>query len=84
MNDKWVNRITFWLLAVVPFAGLFLLLSLYGAFWFSAFLLIYILLYRPILHIFRLLTLKKIDEKDAWKLFLPFYHTRYWKNIWFG
>jgi hypothetical protein len=83
MNDKLVNRIAFWSLAILPLAGLLLVLRVYGAFWFAAFLLIYVLIYRPIIHIFRLLHLKKIEEKDAWKLFLPFYHNKFIRSIWF-
>jgi hypothetical protein len=84
MNDKTVNRIAFWLLAMLPVWGLFIVMDVFGSFWFAAFLMVYVLIYRPILHIFRLLQLKKIDERDAWKFFIPFYHNKYIRTIWFG
>jgi hypothetical protein len=84
MNDRFVNTLIFWFLAIIPFCGLFMILNIYGSFWFSAFLLIYALIYRPLLHIGRLLNLKKIEEKDAWKFFIPFYGSKYIKTLWFG
>jgi hypothetical protein len=32
----------------------------------------------------RLLRLKVIEEKDAWKFFIPFYQSKYLKALWFG
>jgi hypothetical protein len=86
MNEKWVNRILFWALAIVPFAGVIIVGKLYGSNWFVAFLLFYTFIYRPILIIQRLLSLNKIEEKDAWKFFVPFYmdDTRYFRSLWFG
>ena len=83
MKDKLVNRIVFWMLAIIPFLSLFLILNVFGGYWFVTFLLIYTLIYRPLLHIFRLLSLQKIEEKDAWKLFIPFYHNRFFRSMWF-
>jgi hypothetical protein len=37
-----------------------------------AFLLFYYFIFKPTLDIQRLLSLNKIDEKDAWKFFVPF------------
>lgn len=84
MKDRLAGIILFWVAAIVPFLGLFILLKLYGTYWFVTFLLIYALIYRPILHIVRLLSLKAIEEKDAWKFFIPFYHNKYFKSMWFG
>lgn len=84
MDDKWLDRIIFWILAIVPFWGLFLILGFYGGAWFGVFAIIYALVYRPILHIFRLLKLKKIEEKDAWKFFIPFYGSKYGRSLWLG
>jgi len=84
MEDKWLNRIVFWMMAAVPLVVLIMIAPLYGPFWFTAGLLSYAVIYRPILHIFRLLKLKAIEEKDAWKFFIPFYGTRYIKTLFFG
>jgi hypothetical protein len=56
----------------------------YEPYWFVALLLIYVLIYRPILHIFRLLNLKVIEKKDAWKFFIPFHQAKYLRALWFG
>jgi len=84
MEDKWLNRIGFWMLAIVPLYLVFLISQFYGSFWFVTFLLLYIVIYRPILHIIRLLKLGVIEEKDAWKFFIPFYQTKYIKELWLG
>ena len=84
MKDRFAGIILFWLAVSIPFAGLFLILRLFGGYWFVSFFLIYALIYRPILHIVRLLSLKAIEEKDAWKFFLPFYNVKYFRTLWFG
>lgn len=84
MKDKLLGIILFWMAAIVPVFGLFLILKVYGSYWFVTCFLIYALLYRPVLHIVRLLSLKAIDEKDAWKLFIPFYQSKYIKTLWLG
>lgn len=84
MNDRYLKRLLFWALAIVPFWFLFIIRGTFGAYWFVSFLLIYALIYRPIIHIFRLLDLNRIEEKDAWKFFIPFYDTRYLRSIWLG
>ena len=86
MSNKWLNRIVFWALCNIPFALLILgakskavdpLVIIVG-------IIVYSLYYRPFLHIIRLMKLRVIEEKDAWKLFIPFYHTRYIKPLWLG
>lgn len=84
MTDRWLNRIVFWILAIVPFWCLFIVLGFYGGMWFGMGLIVYALVYRPIIEIYRLLKLERIEEKDAWKFFIPFYSTKYSKSIWFG
>ncbi len=84
MQDKWLSRVTFWILAVVPMLLLFPVRTVFGNYWFVSGLMLYIFIYRPILHIFRLLHLKRIEEKDAWKFFIPFYGARYTNTLFFG
>jgi hypothetical protein len=84
MKDRLIGVISFWLAAIVPFVGLFILEDVYGAKWFVTWLPIYALIYRPTLHILRLLSLNAIEEKDAWKLFIPFYQNKYLKTLWLG
>lgn len=78
------GAIVFWLLVIVPMAGLFLVLKVYGGTAFVIGLLIYAFPYRPVLNIVRLLQLKKISRKDMWKFFIPFYDVKYFKFLWFG
>ena len=84
MEDKWLNRVAFWILCIVPFFFVFIVGQFYGPVWFTICLLLYATIYRPIVHIFRLLKLKAIEEKDAWKFFIPFYQTKYIKTLWLG
>jgi hypothetical protein len=86
MNQKWLNRIIFWLLCIIPWVCLVLLtkFQMIGPAWFVVGLLLYLLYYAPFVHINRLMQLKVIEEKDAWKLFIPFYHGRYLKSLWLG
>ncbi|HYC84825.1 MAG TPA: hypothetical protein VEB86_06365, partial [Chryseosolibacter sp.] len=74
----------FWCMAIVPMFFVFLIGGFYGPYWFTTALLGYCLLYRPLLHIFRLLNLGAIEEKDAWKFFIPFYDAKYLRKLWLG
>lgn len=84
MNNRWRNRITFWLLCIIPFSFVFLLRPYYGATWFVISLMLYAAIYRPILAIFRMLQLQLIEKKDAWKAFIPFYYMTYTVDLWVG
>jgi hypothetical protein len=86
MSDKWFNRIVFWMLCALPLASLLLMnkFQIIGPTWLAIGILLYALYYRPFVHINRLMQLRAIDEKDAWKLFIPFYHNRYFKTLWLG
>lgn len=85
MRNRLVGVVLFWLAAViVPFTCLFIVAKVYGAGSFSIGLLIYLFVYRPILVMFRLLSLKAIDKNDAWRVFLPFWADKHFKTLWFG
>ena len=86
MSQKWVNRIVFWMLCAIPLVSLVLMskLKIIDPVFFALGLLVYSLYYRPFVHINRLMQLRAIEEKDAWKLFVPFYHNRYFKTLWLG
>jgi hypothetical protein len=78
------GAIAFWLLVIFPLAGLFVVHKAYGGNAFVYGLIIYAIVYRPILNIIRLLGLKKITRKDIWKFFIPFYEVKYTKSLWCG
>jgi hypothetical protein len=84
---KHLNRILFWLLAIVPLLVIIYVLprTVEPAWFFSSFFL-YIFLFRPALVIWRLLTLNKIEEKAAWRLFIPLNldETKYFRSLWLG
>jgi len=84
MNNRWRNRISFWLLCIFPFAFVFLLGRYLGPTWFAVPLMLYVAIYRPILAIFRLLQLGLIEKRNAWKAFIPFYYTHYTVDLWVG
>ena len=82
MSTKWRNRITFWALCIVPFVAVMLSYKVIGPFWFFSCFMLYIFLYRPFVHINRLLQLGAIEERYAWRQFIPFYGSRYTKTMW--
>jgi hypothetical protein len=82
--NKWISRILFWLFAILPFLGLLFVLKQYGSVWFTMMLLVYVFAYRPVLHIVRLLNLGLINKNEIWKLFIPFYQTKFIKSLWLG
>ena len=84
MSNRWINRIVFWLLCALPLVALVLASKSLGSFFFYNGLMCYVFLYRPFIHINRLMQLRAIEEKEAWRLFVPFYHTRYFRQLWFG
>ncbi|MGC1243943.1 MAG: hypothetical protein WA874_20280 [Chryseosolibacter sp.] len=88
MNNKWKNRFLYWTLATIPLLAIVMLSSLkiLDSFFFFMFLLFYTFTYRPLLDIRRLLSLGVIEEKDAWRFFVPFAidKIRYIKPLWLG
>ena len=84
MKNRLIGIFIYWAVTLIPFIGVFEMGELFGAYWFVSCMLIYALIYRPLVAIFRLLSLRAIEEKDAWKLFIPFYHTKFFKTLWFG
>lgn len=88
MNHKLKNRILFWVLATIPLFAIVTLSSLeiLDSVFFLIFLLFYYFTYRPLLDIRRLLSLGVIEEKDAWRFFVPFAidQTKYIKHLWLG
>jgi hypothetical protein len=81
---RFFGIVLFWMAAIVPVLGTLLINKFFGAYWFVTFMFIYALIYRPILNIYRLLSLKAIEEKDAWRFFIPFHHATYLKTLWLG
>ena len=78
----WQSKTFFWAAAILPMALGPAISDLLCAYWFCTFLIIYILIYRPLINIFRLLSLSVIKEESAWRFFIPFHHTRYMKDLW--
>lgn len=86
MNTRFKNRVRYWLLAVIPLAAVALSGRLIGSSFFVLLLFFYTFVYRPLLDTQRLMALGQIEEKDAWRFFVPFAvdHTRYLKALWLG
>jgi hypothetical protein len=72
MTRKWQNRLLYWAMAIIPLSGLWLIGRIYGPFWLTGFLLLYIFIYRPALDTQRLISLGALEEKDAWRFYIPF------------
>ncbi len=86
MNEAWRNRITYWTLAILPFCGILVLAFQRESFFFFCFFLFYLFIYRPTLDTRRLLSLNVIEERDAWRFFVPLLvdRFRYQKALWLG
>ena len=86
MNERWRNRILYWALAIIPLAGCILAGRVIGSAFFVLLLFFYIFTYRPLLDTRRLISLGKLEEKDAWRFFVPFAidQTRYIRALWLG
>lgn len=86
MNTRFKNRVLYWLLAIIPLAAIALSGRVIGSIFFMFFLLFYTFVYRPLLDTQRLMALGQIEEKDAWRFFVPFAvdRTRYLKALWLG
>lgn len=86
MSTKWANRLLYWALAIVPLTGVALIGRIYDPLFFLLFLLFYSFIYRPLLDTQRLMSLGIIEEKDAWRFFVPFAvdTSRYIKALWLG
>ena len=83
---KMRNRTIYWALALFPVGGLWVVSQIFGPIWFTAFLLVYLFVYRPLIDTQRLLSLNAIEEKDAWRFFVPLAvdRLRYTKALWLG
>ncbi|HEX8041370.1 MAG TPA: hypothetical protein VF490_19620 [Chryseosolibacter sp.] len=79
-----MNRILYWALSLLPAVAIYFAGQILGSFWFVLLFLFYLFIYRPTLDVQRLLSLKKIEEKDAWRFFVPFAIDRlkYNKSLW--
>ena len=79
------GTVAFWLLVILPLVGLFQALNCGDRYTFFWGLIIYAIVYRPILNFLRLLELEKISKRDIWKMFIPFwYDVKYSKALWLG
>jgi len=47
-------------------------------------ILVYVLLYRPLVDSHRLIRLGEMPRKDRWKMFIPFYGAKYFGALYFG
>jgi len=84
MKDKWLKRLEFYALCIAPMFVMLWISRNVGPAWFTISFFMYTFYYRPFVHIYRLGQMGAIEEKEAWKLFIPFYHTRYMKQLWLG
>lgn len=75
--------ISFYLLILLPVLGIIGIWQI-GVPGFTFFLILsYVLLYRPYVHFHRLKDLGIVDDKEFWHLFIPFYSTKYFDDLYF-
>ena len=80
------NIFVYYLLIVFPIIllGLGAKTGYISATAFSGALLIYALIYHPIVSGLRLLQSGKINKSEFWKNFIPFWNDKYWTFLFFG
>ncbi|MCF0058052.1 hypothetical protein [Dyadobacter sp. CY356] len=80
---KTKNILVYYLLILSPLAALILTTEngLINTTLFLIGLQIYIFLYHPYVSGLRLLALKKLERKDFWRMFIPFWDTIHFKTL---
>lgn len=84
MSQRTINRLEYWLVSIMPLPVFMISGKILGSMWFFAFFMLWMLLYRPVCNIYRLRKLNVIDEREAWKIFIPLYDSRYRRELWWG
>lgn len=84
---KHIKTIAYWILALVPLLVIFYALRNKITDWpswlFVSLILLYAFVYRPLLEMIRLIDLKVIEKREAWKAyFFPFANLRYMGVVW--
>jgi len=73
----------YWFFVLVPIAMIILAYyELQNNCW-VIFLLVYVIVYRPLLDGMRLVKLNLINKSEVWKLLIPFYRIRFFKQLYF-
>lgn len=79
------NILIFYGLIFIPLAALVVSvkLGIVSAEIFIVLLLCYLFAYHPYISGRRLISMKKLDRKDFWRTFIPFWNTKYFKTLFF-
>ncbi len=78
------NLFVYWLLIILPLLIACVIYFQYkGSSWLYV-ILIYVFLYRPIIDGWRLYNLDLIQQRDFWKLLLPFYRLKFFSRLYLG
>ncbi|WP_346237314.1 hypothetical protein ABDK00_011210 [Niabella insulamsoli] len=77
-----MKLIPYYLLIIVPFVFVFWSAQLSGS-TFVVSMLIYAMIYRPIVDGVRLIHLGLLKRSEIWKMFIPFYPVGYIKELYF-
>ena len=77
------NILVYYLAILVPFISLFILLFTHSinSLAFTILILSWALIYRPVVDATRLIQKGMIPKSDFWKLFIPFYRRRWFKEL---
>jgi len=76
------NIFSYYLASIIgPFIFMFYLLYNENSVGFGISILIYALIYRPIIDGLRLVSKKIITKRESWKLFIPFRHVKWMKEL---
>ena len=77
------SKALFFLLILIPIIPFLYYLRIEEGWnhWMTIYVFAYLMIYRPILDIYRLKSKGLIESKDFWKIFIPFYRLKYVKGI---
>ncbi len=79
------NILIFYGLIFIPLAALILSVkfALISAEIFFVLLLLYLFAYHPYVSGLRLIAMKRLNRRDLWRMFIPFWNTKYFKTLFF-
>jgi len=75
------NLLVYYSAIIIPLLILFLLMNKISSVTFSVVLLVWALIYRPVVDGIRLIELGFIKKTDFWKTFIPFYKIKWFSKL---
>jgi hypothetical protein len=75
--------LTFYFLILLPLPVIYTVYKIGTPIFATVLIIMYVLVYRPIINGLRLRELGLVERKEFWMLFVPFYSLKYFHSIYF-